>query len=685
MRLFSDPCSDPDWKLDPDVHYIRWAAKHRWQREPYDWQLELTLATLWGRDAVVIAPTGAGKSLPIILPLLAKDHKEGNWALCLSPLNALQELQVAAFRALGVKAVAVNASSAPMYLSLDIDKDALFINLRNDRPNIKHEIARMEGTRLEPVDILRLIPKDLTSSTPLEKTMFFCNSREACHAAEIILLAALPKEQQGQVEVYHSLRDESTKRRILNEFCKQDSQIRILICTEAAGMYGVPGSLSIWIQQAGWAARNPSLLGTATLIIKKSVWESAVVEVEEDEEGLMEDASEDEGLTGGTIEELETGALDVAVEAEELRSEEVEPKKKKAPKKVEETLLAYIQSQKCRRDVCVEVFDGLSIPEQSRGQLTQTLAPLLATGTDMMEQTPAADDEYCSTEDEDSDDSEEDQEPLAAMPLTPMAAAAVKPKTKRYPRRQGEYLLSVKRGLKTWRNVVYEMGYCQGVHPKTVIMPDEALSVLAAAKKVIEVSDFVALKLRWPLWKTYGGEVIDLLASLDDAEAWRKAEEKRRKKKQRTTTTTGTPTPKAAPRPLQPLTNIAPKPATPSTIYAHPTRQWDLPSPIRDSPGSYIITDTPSRSLIHLFPSTPRLLLQSLTTLIGTFFTKTSAKLIVRLSAFVAKLIVLSACVTKQRAAIIVTAIDPAVNMLCRQPACPTPALFLQILFHTLI
>ncbi|KIO28655.1 hypothetical protein M407DRAFT_71597, partial [Tulasnella calospora MUT 4182] len=35
--------------------------------------------------------------------------------------------------------------------------------------------------------------------------------------------------------------------------------------------YGVPGSLSIWIQRAGRAARNPSLQGLATLIVEKSV------------------------------------------------------------------------------------------------------------------------------------------------------------------------------------------------------------------------------------------------------------------------------------------------------------------------------------------------------------------------------------------------------------------------------
>ena len=80
--------------IDNLVDYIRFAAIRRWIREPYDWQLRLTVAQINGRDAIVIAPTGGGKSLPIILPLLATDRRDGDWALCLSPLIALQDLQV---------------------------------------------------------------------------------------------------------------------------------------------------------------------------------------------------------------------------------------------------------------------------------------------------------------------------------------------------------------------------------------------------------------------------------------------------------------------------------------------------------------------------------------------------------------------------------------------------------------
>lgn len=164
------------------------------------------------------------------------------------------------------------------------------------------------------------------------------------------------------------------------------------------------------------------------------------------------------------------------------------------------------------------------------GQLTQTLAPLLATGADTMEQTPAVDDEYCSTEDEDSDESEEDQGPLGNPPH-PHGSSGRETEMVSSPTRRASPFS--KAGLKSWRNVVYKMEYFRWVHLKTVIMPDDVLSVLAAVKKVVEVSDFAALKLHWPLWKTYGGEVIDLLASLDDPEARSKAEEKRKRKAKR--------------------------------------------------------------------------------------------------------------------------------------------------------
>jgi bloom syndrome protein len=61
--------------------------------EPYQWQLDVTEATLLGLDSVVIAGTGSGKTIPFMLPLLLNPDK---MALVLSPLKVLQRDQVKA-------------------------------------------------------------------------------------------------------------------------------------------------------------------------------------------------------------------------------------------------------------------------------------------------------------------------------------------------------------------------------------------------------------------------------------------------------------------------------------------------------------------------------------------------------------------------------------------------------------
>ncbi len=58
-------------------------------REPYKWQLDVGEALHMKLDTVVIAGTGAGKTLPFIIPIIL-----GGMVIIISPLNALQDDQV---------------------------------------------------------------------------------------------------------------------------------------------------------------------------------------------------------------------------------------------------------------------------------------------------------------------------------------------------------------------------------------------------------------------------------------------------------------------------------------------------------------------------------------------------------------------------------------------------------------
>ena len=61
-------------------------------RIPYDWQLDAAESLILGLDCV-IAGTGAGKTIPFVLPLFAQDSRD-KLVLIISPLNALKTDQV---------------------------------------------------------------------------------------------------------------------------------------------------------------------------------------------------------------------------------------------------------------------------------------------------------------------------------------------------------------------------------------------------------------------------------------------------------------------------------------------------------------------------------------------------------------------------------------------------------------
>jgi superfamily II DNA helicase RecQ len=62
-------------------------------KEPYTWQVDVCEAILLGLDCIVIASTGAGKSMPFIMPLLV-DETCRKIVIIISPLNELEYDQV---------------------------------------------------------------------------------------------------------------------------------------------------------------------------------------------------------------------------------------------------------------------------------------------------------------------------------------------------------------------------------------------------------------------------------------------------------------------------------------------------------------------------------------------------------------------------------------------------------------
>ncbi|KAJ7092198.1 P-loop containing nucleoside triphosphate hydrolase protein [Mycena epipterygia] len=80
----------------------------RFGREPYPWQLDVGESFILKLDGVVVAGTGAGKTIPFMLPLLINPTK---YILVISPLKVLQHDQVKRFRKMKISAAAVNGDT----------------------------------------------------------------------------------------------------------------------------------------------------------------------------------------------------------------------------------------------------------------------------------------------------------------------------------------------------------------------------------------------------------------------------------------------------------------------------------------------------------------------------------------------------------------------------------------------
>ncbi|CUA71499.1 Bloom syndrome protein homolog [Rhizoctonia solani] len=104
--------STPSPELNPATDALRQRiieeTRKRTGKTPYDWQVQVTLDKLAGKDTFVIAGTGAGKSLTFaMVPFMVP--KSITWLL--APLNYIEEQLVKDMEKWGVPAVAINQNS----------------------------------------------------------------------------------------------------------------------------------------------------------------------------------------------------------------------------------------------------------------------------------------------------------------------------------------------------------------------------------------------------------------------------------------------------------------------------------------------------------------------------------------------------------------------------------------------
>ncbi|TFY55114.1 hypothetical protein EVJ58_g8451 [Rhodofomes roseus] len=107
-------------------------------KEPYGWQVDVCEAILLGLDCIVIAGTGAGKTVPFAMPLLLDETKK-KLVVVISPLNELERDQAERFRTMGLTATAINKEEYSDRLHKEIERGEYRMLLTGPEMALEHK------------------------------------------------------------------------------------------------------------------------------------------------------------------------------------------------------------------------------------------------------------------------------------------------------------------------------------------------------------------------------------------------------------------------------------------------------------------------------------------------------------------------------------------------------------------
>ncbi|CDO73892.1 hypothetical protein BN946_scf185016.g49 [Trametes cinnabarina] len=106
-------------------------------KQPYDWQLDVSEALLLGLDTVVTAGTGAGKSIPFVMPLLLEKSSK-KMVIIISPLNELERDQARRYKGMGLSAAAVNGEDYTAELHREIAAKSVQVLITSPEMCLEH-------------------------------------------------------------------------------------------------------------------------------------------------------------------------------------------------------------------------------------------------------------------------------------------------------------------------------------------------------------------------------------------------------------------------------------------------------------------------------------------------------------------------------------------------------------------
>ena len=137
---------------------------------------------------------------------------------------------------LAVSATLTKETCVQVATALQMDRaHTFYLNLGNDKPNLKYEVRPMKHPATEFKDLDFIVEKENRHiDGTIRKTMVFANEIATTHHIAYHLRSLLPPEQRHLVQFYHAQRSALSKEIVMAEFMR--GEILVLVATEAAGM-----------------------------------------------------------------------------------------------------------------------------------------------------------------------------------------------------------------------------------------------------------------------------------------------------------------------------------------------------------------------------------------------------------------------------------------------------------------
>ncbi|KAG9310613.1 P-loop containing nucleoside triphosphate hydrolase protein [Chiua virens] len=363
--------------------------------------------------------------------------------------------------------------------------ESFYLNLGNDRSNVAQECRIVpNATDTSAADF---VYEGAESVDDLPRALIFVNKVLDSQLLWRRSQEILPIHLRQSVDYLNARRSSQSKKLVLRRF--QGGQIKVLIVTEIGGMgldipditlvvqFGVPPSLTVWLQRAGRAGRSSHVQARAILLVESSALQRVGANVVEIVDGENNDEEE------GSIAYRE---------------------------KVEPALREWVETEDCRRDVADKFFDnppGRS-PPTSECCDNCTLKAMPPAPFPSSESSAA---QITTSIDVVKDEDEPSQQPNASG-KRPMGSG-----TRGGVRRTGEHLHHVRQALFQWRVDTRRRDYPYSCFTGIALLPDGPLTTIASNRRLELLDDLrVALGTSWAFVDAYGEEVLALVKKMDE-------------------------------------------------------------------------------------------------------------------------------------------------------------------------